>query len=94
MLRKTAQHFIVNGNVTPTLQVVKLQEEVGEVAAALIGLLGANPRKGVTHTWDDFCMELADVVITAVVAFMILDLDPNFYLKRQIEKTIQRLDEY
>lgn len=94
VLRKTAQHYIENGNVTLPLQVIKLQEEVGEVAAALIGLLGSNPRKGVTHTWDDFCMELADVITTTVVAYMILDRDPNPYLKRQIEKTIQRLDEF
>ncbi len=93
-LEETAQHYIENGGVTSTLQVIKLQEEVGEVAAALIGFLGSNPRKGVTHTLDDFCMELADVIATVVVAFMILGTDPNPYLKRQIEKTIQRLNDY
>lgn len=93
-LEEVAQHYIENGGVTSALNVIKLQEEVGEVAAALIGFLGSNPRKGVTHTLDDFCMELADVISTVVVSFMILGMDPNPYLKRQIEKTVQRLHDY
>lgn len=35
------------------LRVLKLSEEVGEVAQAVIGATGQNPRKGVTHTWED-----------------------------------------
>ncbi len=47
---------------------LKLSEEVGEVSEAVIGATGQNPRKGITHTWDDVEAELCDVVITALVA--------------------------
>ncbi|MEU5099543.1 MazG-like family protein [Streptomyces sp. NPDC020996] len=54
------------------LRMLKLSEEVGEVAQAVIGATGQNPRKGVTHTWDDVQGELCDVVITALVALRTL----------------------
>ncbi|MQY32896.1 hypothetical protein SRB17_08550 [Streptomyces sp. RB17] len=54
------------------LRVLKLSEEVGEVAEAVIGATGQNPRKGVTHTWEDVQAELCDVVITALVALRTL----------------------
>lgn len=57
------------------LRVLKLSEEVGEVAEAVIGATGQNPRKGVSHTWDDVRSELCDVVITAMVALR--DLAPD-----------------
>lgn len=60
-----------------TAQMLKLQEEAGEVAAAWIGYLGQNPRKGVTHTLEDVFSELADVVITAKVAIARLGGDPD-----------------
>ncbi|MEU5342628.1 MazG-like family protein [Streptomyces sp. NPDC020766] len=50
------------------LRMLKLSEEVGEVAEAVIGATGQNPRKGVSHTWDDVQAELCDVIITAAVA--------------------------
>lgn len=49
-------------------RVAKLTEEAGEATAALIGLTGQNPRKGVTHTSDDVIAELLDVAITALGA--------------------------
>ncbi|WP_406841212.1 MazG-like family protein [Streptomyces sp. AHU1] len=57
------------------LRVLKLSEEVGEVAQAVIGATGQNPRKGVSHTWDDVRSELCDVVITAMVALRTLTPD-------------------
>ncbi|MFE2051422.1 MULTISPECIES: MazG-like family protein [unclassified Streptomyces] len=54
------------------LRMLKLSEEVGEVSEAVIGATGQNPRKGVTHTWDDVEAELCDVVITALVALRTL----------------------
>lgn len=48
--------------------IVKLGEEVGEVAEAVIGCLGQNPRKGVTHSLDDVVAELLDVAVTALGA--------------------------
>jgi NTP pyrophosphatase (non-canonical NTP hydrolase) len=54
------------------LRMLKLSEEVGEVAQAVIGATGHNPRKGVSHSWDDVRSELCDVVITALVALRTL----------------------
>ncbi|MFG2131554.1 MazG-like family protein [Streptomyces sp. NPDC048751] len=54
------------------LRMLKLSEEVGEVAQAVIGATGQNPRKGVTHTWEDVQSELCDVAITALVALRTL----------------------
>ena len=57
------------------LRIMKLTEEVGEVTQAVIGALGQNPRKGITHTWDDVQAELCDVVFTAMVALTTITPD-------------------
>lgn len=57
------------------LRVMKLSEEVGETTQALIGVLGQNPRKGVTHTWQDVEAELCDVILTAMVALTTVNVD-------------------
>ncbi|MFF3005073.1 MazG-like family protein [Kitasatospora sp. NPDC057940] len=57
------------------LRLLKLSEEVGEVGAAVIGATGQNPRKGVTHSWEDVQHELCDVVFTALVALRTLTPD-------------------
>ncbi|GAA1364071.1 MazG-like family protein [Streptomyces beijiangensis] len=54
------------------LRVLKLSEEVGEVAQAVIGATGQNPRKGTSHTWQDVEAELCDVIVTAMVALRTL----------------------
>lgn len=51
------------------VQLVKIVEEVGEAAGAYIGMLGANPRKGETHTMEDFHTELLDVALTALMLY-------------------------
>lgn len=56
------------GEKQTVVHLLKLSEEVGEVASAYIGMTGQNPRKGVTHTREDVASELCDVVITALVA--------------------------
>ncbi|WP_433824765.1 MazG-like family protein [Actinoplanes sp. CA-015351] len=58
-----------------TLRILKLTEESGEAAQAWIGLLGQNPRKGVTHTREQVIGELADVVFTALVALESIGAD-------------------
>lgn len=50
------------------MRVLKLAEGAGEAAAAYIGMVGQNPRKGVTHTQMDLLNELADVAVTALCA--------------------------
>ena len=62
----------VEGREGLLLRILKLSEEVGEVSQAVIGATGQNPRKGVTHTWEDVEAELCDVVITALVALRTL----------------------
>ncbi|MFJ2575321.1 MazG-like family protein [Kitasatospora aureofaciens] len=57
------------------LRILKLSEEIGEVGAAVIGATGQNPRKGVTHTWEDVQHELCDVVFSALVALRTLTPD-------------------
>jgi NTP pyrophosphatase (non-canonical NTP hydrolase) len=55
-------------DVPAEVRLLKLTEEVGEVADAFIGMHGLNRRKGVCRTRDDLLAELADVIITAAVA--------------------------
>jgi NTP pyrophosphatase (non-canonical NTP hydrolase) len=55
------------------LRVLKISEEVGEVSEAVHGALGANPRKGQSHSWDDVRKELVDVAVTTLVALTTLD---------------------
>lgn len=64
-----------NAETEKLLRLMKLSEEVGEVAAAVIGATGQNPRKGVTHTWGDVNAELCDVILTAMVALTTITPD-------------------
>jgi NTP pyrophosphatase (non-canonical NTP hydrolase) len=52
-------------------------EEAGEAAAAWIGAIGRNPRKGTTHSRRDVAEELGDVAFTALVAAASLRHDPR-----------------
>ncbi len=49
------------------VQGLKVTEEVGELADAINGTLGENPRKGMTHTVDDVIAEAIDVTLSALV---------------------------
>jgi NTP pyrophosphatase (non-canonical NTP hydrolase) len=82
-----------NGAEPPelTCRILKVTEEAGEAAAAWIGVLGQNPRKGVTHTRQDVAGELADVALTALVAIESLGLDARRALNGCAEKVIRRL---
>ncbi len=57
-----------HGDVAVEFRLLKLTEEVGEVANAFIGVRGLNRRKGVYATQDELLGELADVMLTAAVA--------------------------
>ncbi|MER6558204.1 MazG-like family protein [Streptomyces sp. NPDC001027] len=72
------------------LRVLKLSEEVGEVAQAVIGATGQNPRKGVTHTWDDVQSELCDVIITALVALRTLTPDAPAVFAAHLARVAER----
>ncbi|MFC0032444.1 MazG-like family protein [Micromonospora chaiyaphumensis] len=79
------------GDAELTARLLKLTEETGEVAAAWIGVLGQNPRKGVTHTREEVAAELADVAFTALVAIESLGLDAQTLLSACAEKARTRL---
>ncbi|WP_199314687.1 MazG-like family protein [Streptomyces cadmiisoli] len=72
------------------LRMLKLTEEVGEVAQAVIGATGQNPRKGTTHTWDDVQSELCDVVITALVALRTLTPDAREVFTEHLGRVRER----
>src|SRR5216683_2523173 len=57
-----------HGDVPLEVRILKLTEEVGEVAEAFIGMRGLNRRKGVCRSREDLLDEIADVSITAAVA--------------------------
>jgi NTP pyrophosphatase (non-canonical NTP hydrolase) len=57
-----------HGDVPAEVRLLKLTEEVGEAAEALIGMQGLNSRKGTCRSRDDLLAELADVIIAAAIA--------------------------
>ena len=70
-------------------RVIKVGEEAGEVVSALIGWLGANPRKGQTHSLDDVIDELLDVAVTALGAIEHLTEHDGTALHRLAEKILR-----
>ncbi|MER6204855.1 MazG-like family protein [Streptomyces sp. NPDC001073] len=80
----------LDGKEGMLLCMLKLSEEVGEVAQAVIGVTGQNPRKGVTHTWEDVQAELCDVVISALVALRTLTPDTREVFTRHLTRVMER----
>jgi NTP pyrophosphatase (non-canonical NTP hydrolase) len=72
------------------LRIMKLTEETGEVTQAVIGAVGQNPRKGVTHTWDDVQAELCDVMFTAMVALTTLTPNAREIFKTHLARVVDR----
>ena len=65
------------GDVPMEAQLLKLAEEVGEVAEAYLSMAGLNRRKGVSRSRDDLMGEVADVIITASVTMVRLAGGPE-----------------
>ncbi|MGK5674075.1 MazG-like family protein [Micromonospora sp. URMC 106] len=84
----------INGRsrVETGLRILKVTEEAGEAASAWIGTIGQNPRKGVTHTTADVAGELADVVLTALIAIASIGHDPRQVVTACVGKVAARLD--
>lgn len=74
-------------------RLLKVQEEAGEVAQAVIGFGGANARKGHTHDEDDVAKELADVVVTAMVALHDWVPSPEHFMKQHLQNLLARIKE-
>lgn len=81
------------GSNGPLYRLLKLQEEAGEVAQAVIGFTGANARKGYTHTEEDVAKELADVAITAMVALHDWVPSPDLFMKDRLQQLLARIKE-
>lgn len=91
--KKIALHQdVVAGLNGPSVRLMKLSEEVGEVMEAYIGLVGANKRKGYSHDGLDVADELCDVVITAMVSLHDWVVDPEDYLKDKLETLQARIE--
>jgi NTP pyrophosphatase (non-canonical NTP hydrolase) len=70
---------------------LKLTEEVGEVAEAFSRYKGTNPAKGpATGHMVPVVQELADVVCTALVSIIHLGFNPNDLLIDQMNKVKRR----
>lgn len=80
--------------VTPdmdrVLRVLKIVEEAGEVAEAVHGVTGANPRKGRSHTWDDVQNELCDVIFTGMVALATITPDARKVFAQRLRYVAER----
>lgn len=77
----------------PLYRVLKLQEESGEVAQAVIGFTGTNARKGITHDEEAVAKELADVVVTAMVAMHDWVPSPELFMKEHLQGLLKRIKE-
>lgn len=78
------------GETKTILQILKITEEAGEVAEALIGVTGQNPRKGYSHSWRDVENELCDVVITAMVALSRINPDARTVFRAHLDGVAAR----
>ena len=79
------------GENGPIWRLLKVQEEAGEVAQAAIGYVGANKRKGFTHTTEQVAAELADVVIAAMVAMHDWVESPERFMKERLQELNERI---
>ncbi|MEV4410680.1 MazG-like family protein [Catellatospora sp. NPDC049609] len=81
-----------SGAQQQTMRILKVTEEAGEAARAWIGVQGQNPRKGVTHSSREVADELADVVLSALVAIQSLGFDPAEVLSGCAGKVLTRME--
>ena len=79
------------GDEQISLQLMKVMEESGEAAGAWIGVRGQNPRKGVTHDRGDVAAELADVIMSALVAIESLGFDAEETVTACARKVLSRV---
>ncbi|OPC76647.1 hypothetical protein B4N89_44975 [Embleya scabrispora] len=83
-------HHAAAGLVVLPHRLLKVNEELGELVQAYLGVIGANPRKGVTHTQEDLVSEACDVATTALVLLATVSPDPEGALRRSIERVVRR----
>ncbi|MDT0346873.1 MazG-like family protein [Streptomyces litchfieldiae] len=76
--------------LTRLLRVLKIQEEAGEVAEAIHGAMGSNPRKGASHTWTDVEKELCDVILTGMVSLATINPDAQKVFEYHLNRVADR----
>jgi NTP pyrophosphatase (non-canonical NTP hydrolase) len=87
------RHQASDGTVAGKLyRILKLSEETGEVAQAVIGRNSANKRKGFTHTDEMIAKELVDVIITAMVALEDYVIVPEEFFAAQVARVRERVE--
>ncbi|MBH1934157.1 MazG-like family protein [Streptomyces sp. AV19] len=84
------RHSRHDGDMRRVLQILKIGEEAGEAAEAVIGAMGQNPRKGFSHTWADVQAEVCDVIITAMVALQRLTPDARTAFAEHLDRVAKR----
>ncbi|WP_338059105.1 MazG-like family protein [Streptomyces olivoreticuli] len=84
------RHSTHRGDMRRVLQILKISEEAGEAAEAVIGAMGQNPRKGFSHTWDDVQAEVCDVITTAMVALQRLTPDARTVFAEHLDRVAKR----
>jgi NTP pyrophosphatase (non-canonical NTP hydrolase) len=93
-IRRLVDWLDANDNASPDkarlLRILKLSEEVGEVAQAAMGADNANPRKGRSHTWEDVQSELCDVMLTSMVALLTLTPDAAKVFQERLDAVTER----
>jgi NTP pyrophosphatase (non-canonical NTP hydrolase) len=72
------------------MRLMKITEEAGEAFQAYIGLVGQNPRKGVTHSRSDVADELCDVILTAAIALHLFADDPAATFAAKLRQVAER----
>lgn len=73
------------------LRIAKAGQEAGEAMEAWFGVVGNNPRKGVSHTLDDVVDELGDTVLAALIAIASVGRDPAEVLGATVAKCLSRI---
>lgn len=76
--------------VARLLRVLKISEEAGEVAEAIHGVTGSNPRKGESHTWEHVQKELCDVILTSMVALKTITPDADKVFTERLKHIAER----
>ncbi|MFD3662765.1 MazG-like family protein [Streptomyces sp. NPDC058659] len=69
-----------------TLQVLKMTEEVGKAAQAVIGARGTHPMGEPSHAWQDLHKEVGDAAIACLVALARMRPDADVFFKRLLEE--------
>lgn len=71
-------------------QIMYLAEQVGKVGRAYVGMIGQNPRKGVTHDRWDVVRALCDVVCTTFMVLRAFTRDPEQHFAEHLDKVAAR----